>query len=195
MIWELTDSSPALHKTLKSFLENDQPPPRTPQELEQLQKAFQHVMLKLREDLRLRTYRGVPLAIQICRHNLINIFEPLYEALESSSTLPEPTVQKIQSLDASLLIDENHLQKDARFQKIMGELRSNMIRDFQFTIDLLQEALQLRLQLNQNSLINAETISSLLTDEVHHETTNLCLRYPDLRWAMEWFLPETLART
>lgn len=196
LIWDLKGSSPALHEALKNFLEDDLPQVRLPEEIEDLQKEFQHVMQALHAESRLRTYRGVPLAIKIYRYNLIQIFEPLYEALEGSSALPDRVIQQIRTLDAQTLIDDNPLQREARFEKkIVGELRSNMIEDLKTIIQLLQRALQLRLQLSENLLMDEEIASSLSTEDVKREVNDLCRRYPDLRWTIEWFLPETVSAT
>ncbi len=164
----------------------------SPEEIERLQLDFQEATRILRQESRLRSYRGVPLALQIQRYNLVNIFEPLYEALEGSSAISAEIAEKIRSLDGRKLIDENPLQQADRFP-IEGDLRMQMINDHQKILDALCRALELREHLDRGAQANIETGLSLSDSAVKHEASELLSRYPGLAWAIEWFLPEVLS--
>lgn len=194
-------SSP-LYKALTSFLNDRQTQAassrekrqaRSEQEVAELQREFQGVMQRLSEEVRLRTYQGVPLAIQIWRDNLIHVFEPLCEELGGFSALSQKAIQQIRELDAQALLDENPLQKETPYQPIEGKLRRNMIKDFETIVKLLQRALDLRLQLSDRAMVDQETAGLLTGEEVKREVRDLCRRDSTLCWAIEWFLPETIS--
>lgn len=166
---------------------------KSEKEIVDLQREFQEVMQRLSEEVRLRTYRGVPLAIQIWRDNLIRYFEPLCEELGGFSALSQKTIQQIQGLDAQSLLDDNPLQREARYQPIEGKLRGNMIKDFETIVKLLQRALDLRLQLSDRATVDQEAAELLTREDVKREVSDLCKRDPALCWAIEWFLPETIS--
>lgn len=191
LIFALTDTFPALSEALKSYLQMGQSGAMSPEEIERLQLEFQQAMQALRQESRLRSYRGVPLALQLQRYNLVNVFEPLYEALEGSSAIPTEIADKVRSMDERELIDENPLQKTDRFP-IEGDLRMQMINDHQKILDALCRALELREHLDRGGQTDIEARLSLSDDAVKHEARELLSRYHGLAWAIEWFLPEVL---
>lgn len=188
-IWTIEKTFPALHKILRAYLEEDQSSGKELEEIEELHKDFQECMQKLPSEFRQRSYHGVPLAIKIYHHNLVSLFEPLYEALEDSSTLPQDVIETIQALDGYELLDENPLQREARFQ-IEGKLRLNMIKDFEDIVAIFREALELRQKISNSFTSSQEIAISLASNDAKQEIDTLSRQYPDLQWAIEWFLVE-----
>jgi hypothetical protein len=191
-LWSIMSSYPELCKALKSYLEGEGPPERSPEEIEQLQKDFQREMRLLREEMRLRIYRGLPLTLEIGSYNLIHILEPLYEAMEGASALPPDKYAQIRTLDATALVDQNPRQRAApKSMRIIGNVRTDMISDYETIIALLRRALALREKLNAASTEVASTLP-LGTPEIQREVATIIEADPELRWIFEWFLPETL---
>jgi hypothetical protein len=119
----------------------------------------------------------------------VSLFEPLYEALEDSSTLPQEVIETIQTMDGHELLDENPLQRESRFQ-IEGKLRLNMIKDFDAIIAIFREALELRQKISNRLTSSSEMAISLASNDAKQEIDTLSRQYPDLQWAIEWFLAE-----
>lgn len=191
-LWAMMSSLPELYKALKSYLQSESQPEQTAEEVEQLQKDFQQEMRTLQEGLRLRIYRGLPLTLEIGSYNRINIFEPIYEALEGASALPAGIQSKIHALNASALVDNNPRQRAAkRSMQIIGNVRSDMIADYETIIATLRRALALREKLNAASTEAASTLP-LGTPEIQHEVALTVDDDPEMRWVFEWFLPETV---
>lgn len=192
-IWSIEKKFPTLHSMLATYLEDDQLSEKEFEKIEELQQDFQRSMQKLRTEVRQRSYRGVSLAIKIYHHNLVSIFEPIYEALEGSSTLPQDVIETIENLDAYELIDENPLQKKETRAPIESNLRIQMIKDFEDIIAAFREALRLRIKLGESFSISKKARVTFPTDELKFEVRELCHQYPELKWAIEWFLLETNA--
>ena len=189
-IWGITETYPELGKVLKSYLQDGHPPELPQEEIERMQKEFQKEMRTLREALRLRSYRGVPLTLDIQRYNLVTIFEPLYETLESSSELHSKVYSTIIDLDANALLDDNPIQKGAaKHLKIIGDLRSNMIKDYEAIVASARRALDLRQKLIEATPEGAP-MPSLTTNDILQEVASLQREDPELRWIFAWFLPE-----
>lgn len=189
-VWQIAETYPQLGKALKSYLEDGRLPELSQEEIERLQKDFQKEMRTLREALRLRSYRGVPLTLDIQRHNLVTKFEPLYETLESSSELPSEVYNTISDLDASALLDDNPVQRGAaKHLKIIGDLRSNMIKDYEAIVANARRALDLRQKLIEVTPDGAH-MPSLTTNDILQEVASLQREDPELGWIFEWFLPE-----
>lgn len=191
-LWSTMNSHPELCKALKSYLESENQPEQTVEEIEYLQKDFQKEMRALQEELRLRIYRGLPLTLAIGSYNRINILEPLYEALEGSSALPAGIHSKIHALNASALVDENPRQRAAkRNMQIIGTVRSDMIADYDRIIAILRRALTLREKLSTASTEVVTTLP-LATPEIQQEVALIIHNDPELLWIFEWFLPEAV---
>jgi len=190
-IFALANTFPVLSDALRDYLQIGQAGVMSPEEVESLQSDFQEAIRTLRQESRLRSYRGVSLALQMQRYNLVNVFEPLYEALEGSSVISEEVASRIRSLDALELIDGNPLQKADRYP-IEGDLRMQMINDHQKILDALCRAVELRERLDHGVQTNREARLSLSDNAVKREANELLNRYPELTWAVEWFLPEVL---
>ncbi len=190
--WRVAETSPELGKALRSYLQGERSPEVPQEEIERMQRDFQKEMRTLREALRLRSYKGVPLALEIQRYNLMNIFEPLYETLESSSELPSEMYTMISDLDANALLDENPVQKKAHGRwKIIGGLRLNMIQDYAEIVASARRALDLRKKLIEATPEGVHT-PSLTTSGILQEVAALQREDSELSWIFEWFLPEVV---
>ncbi len=186
-IWTIEKTFPTLHKILRAYLEEDQLSGKALEEIEDLQQDFHECMQRLPSEFRQRSYHGVPLATKIYHHNLVSLFVPLYEALGDSSTLPQDVIETIQTLDGYKLLDENPVQREARFQ-IEGKLRLNMIKDFEEIIAIFREAQELRQKISNSLTSSPEVAISLDGNDAKQEIDTLSRQYPDLQWAIEWFL-------
>ena len=84
------------------------------------------------------------------------------------------------------------MQREARFQ-IEGKLRLNMIKDFDAIIAIFREALELRQKISNSLTSSPEVAISFTSNDAKQEIDTLSRQYPDLQWAIEWFLAEDAA--
>lgn len=88
---------------------------------------------------RKRTYRGLPLAQEIWRYNLVKLFTPILEhlcAVDASSTWLEEAVER---LDARKIVVDCPPQKES-IHPIEGEVLANLIRDTEEITELVHRA-------------------------------------------------------
>ena len=175
-IIETANSYPRFSAALSAYLEAGKSGMASPEEIEKIQQNFQTTMQELKLQMRLRGYRGVPLATQIQSDNLKRILGPLYETLEGSSSMPTGAIKEIRALDAEALIEDNSFQRSS-MHPIEANLLMDMQRDYKQTVTLMKQALDLRLQIDEG---DQESQISLSENLVQADIRRLLTEYPDL---------------
>ena len=193
MAWEfpttIQQNYPNLSNVLSKFINNTELPNLPPEfsnEISILNEALAKAINQAQNELRDRTYRGVPLARKIHNENIQNIFLPILENIKQYKKAERILVQ-IENLDPELLITENEHQKKDN-HPIEGKLLQQMIKDYRNIKETLRMAAQSLLNL-QTLHLKKQSVSSnqfelytefeIFSDELS-ETG---------RWALEQLIP------
>jgi len=134
MAWEfptmLQVDYPNLSSTLSRFIVDKTLPDLPPQfieEIEKLEKNLTNLINDAQNELRDRSYRGVPLAIKIYQDNLKNYFIPILDDIKLRKNYIK-ILDHITKIDPESLITDNEYQKSNYFP-IEGNLLQKMIND------------------------------------------------------------------
>jgi hypothetical protein len=127
---------------------------------------FDEIIKNLRFLLeRRRTYRGLPLAQEIWRHNITHVFAPAVEDIYTGRELAMLSDSVLKRLDARKLVEDCPPQREST-HPIEGDVLANLTRDTEEVVNLIYQAHDILLRSPGVTRYHAESSNQALAIEL-----------------------------